>query len=195
MRLSGSRSCGEPRSTKPRRHSPTPPPPSYMGLTRPALRLKPPGRRLRKARSPKICRRYEIPRAELEAGLGVLTAFVKAGLVTSNGEARRQIKGGGLRINDVAADDREDDPEDQRPHAGRRDQAVCWKKAPRPAQACIGAFAQGPFSCRQKSVPLRDHGPERRDKISRNKPAETGPGSAQCARVVFHAFGARSRSR
>jgi tyrosyl-tRNA synthetase len=49
--------------------------------------------------------RIEIPRAELEAGLGVLTAFVKAGLVTSNGEARRQIKGGGLRINDVAAED------------------------------------------------------------------------------------------
>jgi tyrosyl-tRNA synthetase len=49
--------------------------------------------------------KIEIPRAELEAGLGVLTAFVKAGLVTSNGEARRQIKGGGLRVNDVAAED------------------------------------------------------------------------------------------
>jgi tyrosyl-tRNA synthetase len=47
----------------------------------------------------------EIPRAELEAGLGVLGAFVRAGLVASNGEARRQIKGGGLRINDVVATD------------------------------------------------------------------------------------------
>jgi tyrosyl-tRNA synthetase len=47
----------------------------------------------------------EISRAELEAGLGVLTAFVKAGLVASNGEARRQIKGGGLRVNDVAVTD------------------------------------------------------------------------------------------
>ena len=47
----------------------------------------------------------EIPRAELEAGLGVLAAFVKAGLVASNGEARRQIKGGGLRVNDVAVTD------------------------------------------------------------------------------------------
>jgi len=47
----------------------------------------------------------EIPRGELEAGVGVLTAFVKAGLVTSNGEARRQIKGGGLRVNDVAVTD------------------------------------------------------------------------------------------
>jgi tyrosyl-tRNA synthetase len=42
----------------------------------------------------------EIPRGELEVGLGVLNAFVKAGLVASNGEARRQIKGGGLRVND-----------------------------------------------------------------------------------------------
>jgi tyrosyl-tRNA synthetase len=42
----------------------------------------------------------EINHADLESGLGVLTAFVKAGLVASNGEARRQIQGGGLRIND-----------------------------------------------------------------------------------------------
>jgi tyrosyl-tRNA synthetase len=47
----------------------------------------------------------EIPRSELDAGLGVLTAFVKAGLVASNGEARRQIKGGGLRVNDAAVTD------------------------------------------------------------------------------------------
>ncbi|MGH6717589.1 MAG: tyrosine--tRNA ligase, partial [Bradyrhizobium sp.] len=47
----------------------------------------------------------EIPRTELQAGLGVLTAFVKVGLVGSNGEARRQIKSGGLRINDVALSD------------------------------------------------------------------------------------------
>ncbi len=47
----------------------------------------------------------EISRSELEVGTGVLAAFVKAGLVTSNGEARRQIKGGGLRVNDVAVID------------------------------------------------------------------------------------------
>jgi tyrosyl-tRNA synthetase len=47
----------------------------------------------------------EISRAELDAGIGVLAAFVKAGLVASNGEARRQIKGGGLRVNDVAVTD------------------------------------------------------------------------------------------
>jgi tyrosyl-tRNA synthetase len=47
----------------------------------------------------------EIPDAELEAGIGVLALFVRAGLVASNGEARRQIKGGGLRVNDVAVTD------------------------------------------------------------------------------------------
>jgi tyrosyl-tRNA synthetase len=42
----------------------------------------------------------EIARGELLDGLGVLNAFVKAGLVKSNGEARRQIQGGGLKVND-----------------------------------------------------------------------------------------------
>jgi tyrosyl-tRNA synthetase len=47
----------------------------------------------------------EIPRRELEAGIGVLASFVRAGLAASNGEARRQIKGGGLRVNDAAVTD------------------------------------------------------------------------------------------
>ena len=47
----------------------------------------------------------EIAPAELESGLGVLVAFVKAGLVASNGEARRQIKGGGLKVNDAPVTD------------------------------------------------------------------------------------------
>src|SRR5712672_542276 len=47
----------------------------------------------------------EIPRGELDAGAGILAMFVKAGLVASNGEARRQIKGGGLRVNDAAVTD------------------------------------------------------------------------------------------
>ncbi len=46
-----------------------------------------------------------IPRAELVAGIGVLVAFVTAGLVKSNGEARRQVQGGGLRVNDEAVTD------------------------------------------------------------------------------------------
>jgi tyrosyl-tRNA synthetase len=47
----------------------------------------------------------EITHSELEPGLGVLVAFVKAGLVASNGEARRQIKGGGLKLNDAPVTD------------------------------------------------------------------------------------------
>lgn len=48
-----------------------------------------------------------IESSEITAGLGVLNAFVKAGLVASTGEARRQIKSGGLRINDeIITDER-----------------------------------------------------------------------------------------
>jgi tyrosyl-tRNA synthetase len=46
-----------------------------------------------------------IAASEFSAGLGVLSAFVRAGLVSSTGEARRQIKGGGLKVNDVAVTD------------------------------------------------------------------------------------------
>ena len=47
----------------------------------------------------------EIPASEFDAGIGVLSAFVRAGLCASTGEARRQIKGGGLRVNDEALAD------------------------------------------------------------------------------------------
>ncbi|HEY1943709.1 MAG TPA: tyrosine--tRNA ligase [Roseiarcus sp.] len=47
----------------------------------------------------------DVPNAEFTAGLGALSAFVRAGLVASTGEARRQIRGGGLRVNDVALAD------------------------------------------------------------------------------------------
>jgi tyrosyl-tRNA synthetase len=47
----------------------------------------------------------EIPHAELAGGVSVLAAFVKAQLVASNGEARRQIKGGGLKVNDTTVTD------------------------------------------------------------------------------------------
>jgi tyrosyl-tRNA synthetase len=42
----------------------------------------------------------ELPRAELEAGVGILALFVKAGLAASNGEARRHVQGGAVRLND-----------------------------------------------------------------------------------------------
>ena len=47
----------------------------------------------------------DVPGAEFEAGLGVLAAFVRAGLVASTGEARRQIRGGGLKVNDTTVTD------------------------------------------------------------------------------------------
>ena len=40
----------------------------------------------------------EVPRDEFEAGIGMLALFVRAGLAGSNAEARRQAKGGALRI-------------------------------------------------------------------------------------------------
>jgi tyrosyl-tRNA synthetase len=47
----------------------------------------------------------EVPAAEFAAGLGVLAAFMRAGLVASTGEARRQIRGGGLKVNDETVTD------------------------------------------------------------------------------------------
>ena len=43
----------------------------------------------------------DIPRAEIKAGIGVLTAFVKAGLASSNGEARRAIANNAIMVNDA----------------------------------------------------------------------------------------------
>jgi tyrosyl-tRNA synthetase len=43
----------------------------------------------------------EVARMSLEEGLSVLDAYILAHLVVSKGEARRQIKGGGLRVNDA----------------------------------------------------------------------------------------------
>ena len=48
----------------------------------------------------------EVSAEELAAGIGVLAAFAeKTGLVASNGEARRQVKGGGLKVNDATVTD------------------------------------------------------------------------------------------
>ena len=43
-----------------------------------------------------------IPAADLEAGIAAFALFARAGLAASNGEARRLIKGGGAKVNDVA---------------------------------------------------------------------------------------------
>ena len=42
---------------------------------------------------------------DLEAGLGLLTLLVSAGLAASNGEARRHVQGGAVRINDQPVGD------------------------------------------------------------------------------------------
>ena len=47
----------------------------------------------------------DVATGELEAGIGLLTLVVKAGLAASNGEARRHVQGGAVRINDVAVSD------------------------------------------------------------------------------------------
>jgi tyrosyl-tRNA synthetase len=47
----------------------------------------------------------EFPQAQLDRGYGVLSAAVRAGLVFSTGEARRQIKNAGLKVNDQAITD------------------------------------------------------------------------------------------
>jgi len=47
----------------------------------------------------------EIPRREIDAGLGVLAGAMRAGLVSSTSDARRQVKAGGLRVNDTPVSD------------------------------------------------------------------------------------------
>ena len=48
----------------------------------------------------------DVARAALDQGIGVLTAFAEiTKLVSSNGDARRQIKAGGLKVNDITVSD------------------------------------------------------------------------------------------
>ncbi|MDF1751053.1 MAG: tyrosine--tRNA ligase [Alphaproteobacteria bacterium] len=47
----------------------------------------------------------DVSATEIEAGIGVLEALTRAGLAQSNGDARRQIKGGAVRVNDEKVDD------------------------------------------------------------------------------------------
>lgn len=47
----------------------------------------------------------EIARSELSSGIGLLNLLVKANLVKSNSDARRNIQGGAIRINDQLVED------------------------------------------------------------------------------------------
>jgi tyrosyl-tRNA synthetase len=50
----------------------------------------------------------DVPAAELQAGIGVLALFVRAGLAESNGKVRQFLKDGAVRLNDaVVSDDRQ----------------------------------------------------------------------------------------
>ena len=47
----------------------------------------------------------EVTRGDIESGQAVVDALVRAGLAGSKGEARRLIRGGGARVNDIAISD------------------------------------------------------------------------------------------
>lgn len=47
----------------------------------------------------------DIPATELDGGIGLLSLIVRAGLAASNGEARRHVQGGAVRINDETVND------------------------------------------------------------------------------------------
>ncbi|MCY1668815.1 tyrosine--tRNA ligase [Rhizobium sp. SL86] len=47
----------------------------------------------------------DVPTTELDAGIGLLALMVRAGLAASNGEARRHVQGGAVRINDQPVSD------------------------------------------------------------------------------------------
>lgn len=48
---------------------------------------------------------FEVSKSDLANGIGILVANVTVGFVKSNGEARRQIQSGGIRVNDVPVTD------------------------------------------------------------------------------------------
>ena len=49
--------------------------------------------------------RIDVPSENLKTGIGILEAFVIAGLANSNSEARRLIQGGGAKLNDATVSD------------------------------------------------------------------------------------------
>src|SRR5690606_9078832 len=46
-----------------------------------------------------------VSRGELDTGIGILAALVAAGLAASNGEARRHVQSGAVRVNDGVVED------------------------------------------------------------------------------------------
>ena len=70
--------------------------------------------------------------AELEGGIGILSLFVTAGLAASNGEARRHVQGGAVRVNDQPVTDERRVVSVARSDRRRRDQAVARQEEAHP---------------------------------------------------------------
>ncbi len=105
MRSQGWRRWAAPRSTKPRKCWRARRPPWCTVARRPLAAAEAARQTFEEGAIAESLPAVEIDAAEVEGGLGVLAAFVKAGLVASTSEARRQIKGGGLKVNDDAVTD------------------------------------------------------------------------------------------
>ena len=126
----------------------------------------------------------EILRGDLDDGIGVLNAFAeKAGLVSSNSEARRQIKGGGLKVNDVTLTDEKMVLTSRDVSAAGRHQAVARKEAPRSAEAGLIAWRSvrdgfvatadpRPISPDRHSSDAREQFPLGNSKNLRNRPEQ-----------------------
>ena len=48
---------------------------------------------------------HDVPRDRLERGISIVDLLVESGVATSKGDARRRLKGGGIYVNNVAADE------------------------------------------------------------------------------------------
>ena len=130
------------------------------GATPPTPQPRPRGRRSRKARSPKTFRRWKFRVAELEAGIGVLAAFVKAGPRRIERRGAAPDQGRRPARQRCRGNRRENDADAAEPHPGRRDQAVAGQEAPRPAQGRIAAFAFEPCQGRGNALPASIDGSE-----------------------------------
>ena len=47
----------------------------------------------------------DIPKGELESGIGILEVLCRVGLTATNGEARRFVQQGAVKVNDAKSDD------------------------------------------------------------------------------------------
>ena len=72
----------------------------FLNLT-PLLALKVAVQRNNRHNLPSV----NVSASELTDGMGLLQAFVLAGLAKSNGEARRLVQGGGAKVNDAPQND------------------------------------------------------------------------------------------